>query len=151
VRIVSDGFDRVVHAVLKRAAVHVPFFANTLEWQGGNRWRLALPHARSDCRSGSANCKCAHGALGGACVVVGDGRSDFCMAVRARFVIAKGALAEFCSARGLAHASFRNFDDATLCLAEWLDLRADWAADASASRHGGCPRLNGVSGGDSGA
>jgi 2-hydroxy-3-keto-5-methylthiopentenyl-1-phosphate phosphatase len=150
VRIVSDGFDRVVRTVLERAGVSVPFFANTLEWQGGNRWRLALPHARSDCRSGAANCKCAHGALGGACVVVGDGRSDFCMAVRARFVIAKGALAEFCGARGLAHASFRNFDDATRCLAEWLDLRADWAADPPASRRGVCPRSNGVSGGKPG-
>jgi 2-hydroxy-3-keto-5-methylthiopentenyl-1-phosphate phosphatase len=147
VRIVSDGFDRVVRAALERAGVCVPFFANTLEWQGGNRWRLALPHARSDCRSGAANCKCAHGALGGACIVVGDGRSDFCMAVRARFVIAKGALAEFCSARGLAHASFRNFDDATRRLGEWLDLHADWAADPPAAHRGACVRPNGVSGG----
>ena len=59
----------------------------------------------------------------GPCVVVGDGRSDFCMAARADFVIAKGALAGFCSARGLSHASFRNFDDVTERLAEWLDRR----------------------------
>ena len=150
VTIVSDGFDRVVRAVLRRAGLSVRFFANTLEWQGGDRWRLALPHARNDCRSGAANCKCAHGALGGACVVVGDGRSDFCMAVRARFIIAKGALADFCRARGLAHASFRNFDDATLLLAEWLDLHAGWSANAPASRRGvraGLKRgLNGVAG-----
>jgi HAD superfamily phosphoserine phosphatase-like hydrolase len=151
VAIVSDGFDRVVRAVLARAGLSVPFFANTLEWQGANRWRLALPHARADCRSGAANCKCAHGALGGgACVVVGDGRSDFCMAVRARFVIAKGALAEFCRARGLAHASFRNFDDATRRLSEWLDHDADRRADAPASRRGAWPRLNGVSGDEPG-
>jgi 2-hydroxy-3-keto-5-methylthiopentenyl-1-phosphate phosphatase len=151
VAIVSDGFDRVVGGVLERAGLSLPFFANTLEWQGANRWRLALPHARADCRSGAANCKCAHGPRGGdGCVVVGDGRSDFCMAVRARFVIAKGALAEFCHARGLAHASFRNFDDATCRLAEWLDRDADRPAGAPASLCGVWPRLNGVSGGEPG-
>jgi 2-hydroxy-3-keto-5-methylthiopentenyl-1-phosphate phosphatase len=150
VTIVSDGFDRVVRSVLRRAGLSVPFFANTLEWQGGDRWRLDLPHARDDCRSGAANCKCAHGALGSACIVVGDGRSDFCMAVRARFVIAKGALADFCRARGLAHASFRNFDDATLLLTEWLDLHAGWSANVPVSRRvvgaGPKPGLNGASG-----
>jgi len=151
VTIVSDGFDRVVRAVLQRAGLSVPFFANKLEWQGANRWRLALPHARADCRSGAANCKCGHGPRrDGACVVVGDGRSDFCMAVRARFVIAKGALAEFCRAGRLAHASFRNFDEATLRLAEWLDHDADRPADAPASLRGAWARLNGVSGGEPG-
>jgi 2,3-diketo-5-methylthio-1-phosphopentane phosphatase len=154
VTIVSDGFDRVVRAVLRRAGLSIRFFANTLEWQGGDRWRLALPHAREDCRSGAANCKCAHGALDRACVVVGDGRSDFCMAARARFVIAKGALADFCRARRLAHASFRNFDDATLLLAEWLDLNAGGSASAPASRRGvragPKPGLNGVAGRESG-
>jgi 2-hydroxy-3-keto-5-methylthiopentenyl-1-phosphate phosphatase len=146
IAIVSDGFDRVVRAVLERAGLAIPFFANMLEWQGGNRWRLTLPHARADCRSGAANCKCAHGPPGGgACVVIGDGRSDFCMAVRARFVIAKGALADFCRARGLAHASFRNFDDATRRLAEWLDQDAGRPADAPAPSRGTRPRLNGVS------
>jgi 2-hydroxy-3-keto-5-methylthiopentenyl-1-phosphate phosphatase len=145
VTIVSDGFDRVVRAVLERAGLSIPFYANTLEWQGANRWRLSLPHARADCRSGAANCKCAHGARGGgACIVVGDGRSDFCMADRARFVIAKGTLAEFCRAHGLAHASFRNFDDATRRLAEWLDLKADRPADAPASRRSVRPRPNGM-------
>jgi 2,3-diketo-5-methylthio-1-phosphopentane phosphatase len=129
--IVSDGFDRVVRAVLRRADLPIRSFANALEWQGGDRWRLALPYSRSDCRSGAANCKCAHGAWGkegrreegskGPCVVVGDGRSDFCMAAQADFVIAKGALAGFCKARGLSHASFRNFDDVTERLVEWLD------------------------------
>jgi 2-hydroxy-3-keto-5-methylthiopentenyl-1-phosphate phosphatase len=133
--IVSDGFDRVVRAVLHRAGLPIRFFANTLEWQGGDRWRLILPHARSDCRCDAANCKCAHGTWScGRCVVIGDGRSDFCMSVRAGYVIAKGSLADFCRARRLPHASFRNFDDATLRLAEWLDGRGDRSAAARASR-----------------
>jgi 2-hydroxy-3-keto-5-methylthiopentenyl-1-phosphate phosphatase len=122
VTIVSDGFDRVVGVALQRASLPVRFFANALQWRGGDRWRLALPHLRSDCRTGAANCKCAHGAWNdGRSIVIGDGRSDFCMAERAAYVVAKGALAEFCRAQGLPHASFASIEDATERLAEWLN------------------------------
>jgi 2,3-diketo-5-methylthio-1-phosphopentane phosphatase len=121
VTIVSDGFDRVVRAVLERAQVLVRSFANRLEWQGGDRWHLAFPYARSDCRSGGANCKCSHGTpRDGRCVVIGDGRSDFCMSAQADYVIAKGLLVGSCRSRGLPHAQFDNFDDVTERLAEWL-------------------------------
>jgi 2-hydroxy-3-keto-5-methylthiopentenyl-1-phosphate phosphatase len=141
VTIVSDGFDRVVAAALRQARLPVRFFANTLEWQGGDRWRLALPHHRSDCRTGAANCKCAHGSWGDRrSIVIGDGRSDFCMAARAGYVIAKGALVDFCRARGLRHASFATFDDATRRLAEWLDLQVGRTATATAMRSCGQSR-----------
>jgi 2-hydroxy-3-keto-5-methylthiopentenyl-1-phosphate phosphatase len=119
--IVSDGFDRVVRTLLECEGLAIPFFANRLEWQGGDRWSLAFPHGEADCRSQGGNCKCSHGAdQPGACVVIGDGRSDFCMAERADYVIAKGALAQFCRERGLQHASFTTFDDVTARLARWL-------------------------------
>lgn len=137
ITVVSDGFDRVVRTVLLRAHVPVRSFANRLEWQGGDRWRLALPHRRSDCRSDAANCKCGHGSWDDRrCIVIGDGRSDFCMALRAGYVIAKGTLADFCRARGLAHASFTNFEDATLHLVEWLDRQGDCTAASSSSVNG---------------
>jgi hypothetical protein len=121
VKIVSDGFDRVVRAALQRARLSVPFFANRLEWQGGDRWRLGFPHGRNDCRVNGANCKCAHGErLPGPRVVIGDGRSDFCMSTRADFVIAKGALADYCSSRGQPHATFTDFHDVTAHLVAWL-------------------------------
>jgi len=123
--IVSDGFDRVLRAVLEREQLRLPFFANRLEWQGGDRWRLAFPYARVDCRSQGANCKCAHG-VGGASplVVIGDGRSDFCMSESADYVIAKGALAAFCRSRQLAHASFETFDEVRAHFMRWLDREA---------------------------
>lgn len=121
VKIVSDGFDRVVGAALENAKLSVPFFANRLEWQGGDRWRLAFPHAQADCRVGSANCKCSHGErLPGPRVMIGDGRSDFCMSTRADYVIAKGALADYCRRRGQPHATFTGFDDVKAHLATWL-------------------------------
>jgi 2-hydroxy-3-keto-5-methylthiopentenyl-1-phosphate phosphatase len=119
--IVSDGFDRVVRTVLECEGLPIRFFANRLEWLGGDRWSLAFPHGQADCRSGGGNCKCSHSVKQpGACVVIGDGRSDFCMAERADYVIAKGALADFCKERGLRHASFNTFDDVTARLGEWL-------------------------------
>ena len=130
--VVSDGFDRVVRAVLERAEIAIPFFANRLEWQGGDRWRLTFPYSQSDCRVSGANCKCSHGVERGygSAVAIGDGRSDFCMATRADFVIAKGTLAGFCRSRGLAHRPFSDFNDATAHLARWL---------ASDGLHAGAP------------
>jgi 2-hydroxy-3-keto-5-methylthiopentenyl-1-phosphate phosphatase len=120
--VVSDGFDRVVRAVLEGAGIAIPFFANRLEWQGGDRWRLTFPYSQSDCRVRGANCKCSHGVGRGyrSAVAIGDGRSDFCMATRADFVIAKGTLAGFCRSRGLPHQTFAGFDEATAHLARWL-------------------------------
>jgi len=129
VKIVSDGFDRVVGAVLASAGLDVPFFANKLEWQGGDRWRLAFPHGSRSCRVDAANCKCSHARS--PCqhpwAVVGDGRSDFCMAGRAEHVVAKGSLADFCRHRGLPHATFADFHDVTEALSAWL-LRENWVA-----------------------
>jgi 2-hydroxy-3-keto-5-methylthiopentenyl-1-phosphate phosphatase len=131
--IVSDGFDRVVRTLLECEGLPIPFFANRLEWQGGDRWSLAFPYGKADCRSRGGNCKCSHGAdQPGACVVIGDGRSDFCMAERADYVIAKGALAQFCRERGLQHASFTTFDDVTARLARWL-ARLGRSASAKSS------------------
>ncbi|SRR5581483_8697872 len=125
VKVVSDGFDRVVGAALRHARLSVPFYANRLEWQGGDRWRLGFPFARSDCRVSGANCKCSHAqrAHAGPRILVGDGRSDFCMSTRADFVIAKGSLAVHCKSRRQPHAVFADFDDVTRLLAQWLARR----------------------------
>ena len=94
--------------------------------------------ARSDCRVNSANCKCAHGErLPGPRVVIGDGRSDFCMSTRADFVIAKGALADYCRSRGQPHATFTDFDDVTAQLAAWLATARPRAGQGAA----GCSRI----------
>jgi 2-hydroxy-3-keto-5-methylthiopentenyl-1-phosphate phosphatase len=122
VKIVSDGFDRIVSAVLDGARLSVPFFANKLEWKGGDRWRLGLPHLQSRCRVSSANCKCSHTqwSPARAHVVIGDGRSDYCMSMRADYVIAKGSLADHCRESGRPYASYENFHDVTASLSAWL-------------------------------
>jgi len=120
--VVSDGFDRVVHAALPAAGLPIPFFANKLEWQGGDRWRVGFPYAQAKCLVASANCKCSHGIgrTSSKTVVIGDGRSDFCMSMRADLVIAKGTLANFCRSRGLSHRTFTDFREVKTHLAAWL-------------------------------
>jgi 2-hydroxy-3-keto-5-methylthiopentenyl-1-phosphate phosphatase len=123
VTVVSDGLDRTVEAVLRRHDLDVPFYANHLEWRGDDRWRLRFPHARSDCEALSGNCKCqfTDSARLDLRIVVGDGRSDFCIARRADLVLAKSALLPHCVETGLPVRAFETFEEAAGILAGWLD------------------------------
>jgi len=125
VLVVSDGLDRVVSTVLARAGLDLPFVANRLEWQGGDRWALKFPHARGDCRSRMGNCKCGHLSSdhGRLQVLVGDGRSDFCLSERSHLVLAKGRLAEHCRREASPHVAIRDFADATQFLGFWFAVR----------------------------
>lgn len=125
VTVVSDGLDRTVASVLARHGLDLPYRANRLEWVGGDRWRLGFPHARHDCRALSGNCKCqfAGSAPGIARIVIGDGRSDFCVAGEADLVLAKGALVEHCRATGIGHIAFRSFAEAIPLLTGWVAQR----------------------------
>ena len=122
VTVISDGFDRLVSRMLAAAGIDVPVLANHLRWLGKDRWKLAFPHSNPDCRAAAGNCKCA--ALtreaGTLRILVGDGRSDFCAAQGADFILAKGALAEHCEASGLNYCVFGSFAGAILLLSEWI-------------------------------
>ena len=132
--VLSDGLDRTIRTVLDRADIDIPYFANHLQWRGGDRWRLAFPHSKSACVALAGNCKCSFAdawprELN---IVVGDGRSDFCLAERADLVLAKGSLLEHCRKSDLPHFEFEDFDEATQLLAGWLDGRVAATAGESA-------------------
>jgi 2,3-diketo-5-methylthio-1-phosphopentane phosphatase len=125
--VLSDGMDRVVNYVLRAAGLNLSFFANRLEWLGGDRWKLGFPFKRARCTASLGNCKCSHRAAasrGSIDIVVGDGRSDFCIAERAQLVLAKGQLAEHCRSRQLPFYPIESFSDATTSLAGWLARNA---------------------------
>lgn len=132
--VVSDGLDRTIRTVLDRSDINVAYFANHLQWRGEDRWRLAFPHARSDCAALSGNCKCsfAEGRPSELNILVGDGRSDFCLAGRADLVLAKASLLMHCRTTGLPHIAFENFAEATKLLARWLEERGAGVADGPA-------------------
>ena len=120
--VVSDGLDRVIETTLRRYRIDAPYYANRLVHAGGDRWRLEFPHARPSCASGAGHCKCARteAAADKLSVVVGDGRSDFCIAGRADMVLAKSKLVEECRRAGIVHLPFREFGEATELLEGWL-------------------------------
>ena len=120
--IVSDGPDRSIEILQRKAGIEVPYFANKLEFLGGDRWRLAFPHARPDCSMVAGNCKCQFTERFPAAtqIMIGDGRSDFCISRRVDLVLAKGALVRHCEAQGLPHHVFKDFRDATRLLKGWL-------------------------------
>ena len=122
IAVVSDGLDRTIGNVLDRNNIDIEYFANRLEWRGGNRWRLSFPHARSDCSALSGNCKCsfAEGQPRQLKVLVGDGRSDFCLAGRADLVLAKSGLLNHCRKNDLPHIAFEDFNQVTTLFARWL-------------------------------
>jgi 2-hydroxy-3-keto-5-methylthiopentenyl-1-phosphate phosphatase len=135
--IVSDGFDFVIERVLRNAGLEVPFFANHLEPVGADRWRVTFPTARSDCRALAGNCKCAFTEpySSSVKVVIGDGRSDFCISGEADLVFAKGTLLDLCRSSGTPHYAFADFFDVTEKLGPWLsggrgtDPAGSWVAD----------------------
>ncbi|GHE72689.1 hypothetical protein GCM10019059_35420 [Camelimonas fluminis] len=112
--IVSDGLDRTIHALLRRHGVHgLPVFANRLEHLHGDRWRLSSPHAAASCVSGTCKCGVA-GAVGlSSAILIGDGRSDFCLAGQAGFVLAKNSLISHCEDNAAPHLPFRDLAEAT--------------------------------------
>lgn len=120
--IVSDGPDRSIELLLRKAGLELPYFANRLEHLGGDRWRLAFPHTKRDCTMVAGNCKCQFTELFPAAtqVMIGDGRSDFCISQRVDLVLAKGALAKHCRARELPFHEIKDFRDATRLMKAWL-------------------------------
>jgi 2-hydroxy-3-keto-5-methylthiopentenyl-1-phosphate phosphatase len=139
--VVSDGFDLVIEQVLRNAGLNLAFYANHLEPIGGDRWRVTFPSARGDCRALAGNCKCSFTEpySSSVKVVIGDGRSDYCIAGQADLVFAKAKLLELCRSSGTAHHAFGDFFDVTEKLASWLhrDRRQRaaevWAADRAGS------------------
>lgn len=118
--IISDGYDRAIRRVLGRAGLSVPFISNVLLPRGRDEWTLLAPAARADCRVRGANCKCASAHVRNPVVLIGDGRSDFCVAHCASFILAKGTLARYCADRRLPHARFDHLESAINALEAWL-------------------------------
>jgi 2-hydroxy-3-keto-5-methylthiopentenyl-1-phosphate phosphatase len=122
-RVVSDGFDLVVARVLRGAGLDLAFAANKLIWRGGRSWTLEPRAPRADCPQRMANCKCQQRIAGATHVMIGDGRSDFCIARHADLVLAKHRLAELCQRWNVPHVPIANFSEALGALKSWIATR----------------------------
>ncbi len=134
--VVSDGMDFVIERVLRNAGhPQIKFYANRLEYIGADRWKIGFPHARSECQVLAGNCKCSFTEPHGKSirVVVGDGRSDFCVSGRADLVFAKGTLLALCEEEGLPHYPYADFFTVTRQLNTWLRSGTGGVAGARAA------------------
>lgn len=134
--IVSDGLDASIAPALAKAGVDVPVAANQLRHVTGDRWAVEFPFRRKSCPGDMGTCKCAHieEHKPKTSILIGDGRSDFCLADRVNFVLAKGALADYCDRRGLPHQKIKNFDDVCRALDGWMQTDAELSKQHVARR-----------------
>lgn len=86
--VVSDGLDYAIRRVLSRNGVDdIPVIANRLRCRGGS-YRLEFPYGVEGCASGVCKCGVAR-ALDGKILLIGDGRSDCCVAGMSSLVLAR--------------------------------------------------------------
>ena len=111
--IVSDGIDHFVRRILQRAGLrHLPVRANRLIQRGQRRYSLAHPHKVAGCTTRAGTCKCARAASeceGRRAVLVGDGRSDFCLSHKADIVFAKKSLLAYARTNGIQAFEYADF------------------------------------------
>jgi len=120
VSILSDGLAQAIAFILQRHGISgLPIYANQIELQGESSWRLRTPYSRPDCGPASAHCKCSQlPSRRRRTLYIGDGASDFCIAAKADVVFAKGRLADYCKAQGIAHQPIHDFNDVLVHLAQ---------------------------------
>jgi len=124
VAIVSDGLDHAIAVAMRGASLPaLPVFANKLHFvpQGLD---LSFPHLVGECPPGNGVCKCAVSReladqTGGPVVLIGDGKSDFCLAGKADVVFAKHSLARHCDQAGIKYHSFQSFSDVLAIVKRW--------------------------------
>lgn len=124
VAIVSDGLDHAIKVATRNAALpEIPIYANHLHFvqQGID---ISFPRLDAACQAGNGVCKCAVARdlaqeSSGPIILVGDGKSDACLAHRADVVFAKGSLIKYCAAQNIAYQAFQSFADVLAKVKKW--------------------------------
>ncbi|WOE31854.1 MULTISPECIES: MtnX-like HAD-IB family phosphatase [unclassified Acinetobacter] len=113
--IVSDGLDQVIYYLLKRYQLeYLPVIANRLIQISSRQWTLEFPYENPRCLYQSGTCKCQQAAqqLHQNIILIGDGRSDFCLAGNAHYVFAKKSLIQHCEQQGISFQPIYTLGDA---------------------------------------
>ena len=124
VAIVSDGLDHAIKVSTRHADLpELPVYANHLHFVPDGI-DISFPHLNSGCSAGNGVCKCAVArdlaqAAGGPVVLIGDGKSDACLAKRADVVFAKGSLIKHCEKQAISYYPFQTFADVLAKVRKW--------------------------------
>jgi 2-hydroxy-3-keto-5-methylthiopentenyl-1-phosphate phosphatase len=121
VAVVGDGIDYPIRQALARVDLQrLPVYSNRVIFTA-NGLDLMFPHMFGACAVGGGVCKCRVAQkLGHEYVVlIGDGRSDFCLARSADHVFAKGSLLSFCQRERIPSTPFTSFADVLAAVKSW--------------------------------
>jgi 2,3-diketo-5-methylthio-1-phosphopentane phosphatase len=124
VAIVSDGLDHPIQVAIRKAGLpNIPVFANRLDFVP-NGIDISFPHLDAHCKVGNGVCKCAVARdltqpVGGPVVLIGDGKSDACLAHQADVVFAKKSLLRYCVEQDIFHIPFDTFADVLAVVEKW--------------------------------
>jgi 2-hydroxy-3-keto-5-methylthiopentenyl-1-phosphate phosphatase len=116
--IISDGFQELIKRVLANSGIdEFPLIiANRLQ-ENQTGLEAIFPYAEELCSAGTCKCAAASKIGGGLPIVlIGDGRSDFCLARNAAYVLSKGKLSAFCAENDIPGQPFKDFSDATIII-----------------------------------
>ena len=124
VAIVSDGLDHAVKVAMRSAAMpDIAIYANHLQFTPSGL-DISFPNKVEGCAGGNGTCKCTIAQnlsleSGGPVVLIGDGKSDACLAGRADIVFAKGSLIKHCEKNNIQHHKFQTFADVLAKVKTW--------------------------------
>ena len=114
--VVSDGIDYAIYRILRNHKVSaIPVIANELLVGEDGGYSLRFPYAHPDCLSGVCKCHAAKQKQGKV-LLVGDGRSDFCLGKEADFIFARKKLLAECLRLAWPHAPCQDFTAACVLL-----------------------------------
>ncbi len=122
--IASDGLDHAIKIALRNAEwPEIPIYSNHLNFIPEGI-EIQFPLRKVDCKGGNGMCKCAVATnlvkdVDGPIVLIGDGKSDSCIAGMADIVFAKGSLIKYCEANKIKHHRFQTFADVLNIIKEW--------------------------------
>jgi 2,3-diketo-5-methylthio-1-phosphopentane phosphatase len=135
VAIVSDGLDHAIKVAMRNAAMpDLPVYANKLHFEPDGI-DISWPHRNLACKGGNGVCKCAvaRNLSGGdqRVVLIGDGKSDACLAAEADVVFAKSGLIRHCEANNIPHYKFQTFADVLAKVKSWSHTAPQYDTSAS--------------------
>lgn len=123
--IVSDGLDLVIRYLLNK--YNLPFvnvISNRLIQKSEDEWTLESPHANPICAAQSGTCKCKLAEKSQQNVIlIGDGRSDFCLAKKADYVFAKSSLIQYCEDNSIPFQPIHSLSDSVTYLEKMLNFK----------------------------
>lgn len=137
--ILSDGIDLFIKSILNRYGLNdIRVFSNSIR-STAEGYEMLFPYFCEDCVSRSGVCKCkimeTFSSSSSVNILIGDGRSDFCIAKKADLTFAKSALLDFCRTENIPHMEHRRFRDTLKWLRDHIGRTGSFVSPTAFLHH----------------